>query len=146
MVFNLSDSLERSQFLTRARFLAAKGDGIVELTEKRQRSLQQNAYCHVIIQYFALQTGIPTEEVKRVYFKATCSPDIFVRSRHDELLGRERKYLRSTKDISKEEMTTAIDRFLHWAADTAGVYIPPADEYIAVQRMQHEVQRNSRYL
>lgn len=146
MVFNLKDSLDRSQFLTRARYLAAKGDGIVELTEKRQRSLQQNAYCHVIIQYFALQTGIPAGEVKQVYFKATCSPDIFLRTRHDEFLGRDRKCLRSIKDISKEEMATAIDRFLRWASGTAGIYIPPSDEYVAVQRMQYEVQRNNRYL
>lgn len=43
-------------------------------------------------------------------------------------------------------MSVAIDRFLRFASDKAGIYIPPSDEYIAVQRMQHEVQKNSRFL
>lgn len=142
----MKDSLSREQFLTRANSLAAKGDGIVELKEKRQRTLKQNAYCNVIIAYFALQVGMTTQEVKDVYFKTTCSPDIFVRSRYDNFLGCERQYLRSTRDINKEEMTTAIDRFLKWVSSTAGIYIPSSDEYIATQRMQYEVQRNNRYL
>lgn len=146
MVYNLKESLDREQFLTRARFLAAKGDGIVELKEKKQRTIAQNSYCHAIIQFFALQTGVPVAEVKEVYFKATCSPDIFLRTRHDNILGHDRDYLRSTSDITKEEMTLAIDRFLKWASETAGIYIPPSDEYIAVQRMQYEIQRNKRYI
>ena len=43
-------------------------------------------------------------------------------------------------------MTIAIDRFLKFASEKAGVYIPSSDEYIAVQRMQHEIQRNKKYL
>lgn len=145
MIYNLSDSLEREQFATRARFLSEKGT-VVELTEKKQRSLSQNAYLHAALGFFALQVGLPLQEVKEVYFKATCNPTLFMRTRHDNILGKEREYLRSTRELSQEELTVAIDRFLHWSSQTAGIYIPPSDEYIAVQRMQHEVQRNSKYL
>lgn len=145
MVFNLNDSFERSQFSTRAKFLMEQG-AVVELTEKRQRTLQQNSYLHAALGFFALQTGNTLQDVKRVYFKATVNPDLFIRYKQDDILGRERKYLRSSNELSKEEMSMAIDRFLHWASATAGIYIPPADEYIAVQRMQHEVQRNSKFL
>lgn len=86
------------------------------------------------------------QEVKEVYFKAVCNPDLFQRTRIDNILGCERTFMRSSKDLTKEEMTTAIDRFLKFASEKAGIYIPSSDEYIAVQRMQHEVERNSRYL
>ncbi len=145
MIYNLSDSLEREQFTTRAKFLLERGT-VVELTEKKQRTLNQNAYLHAALGFFALQVGLPMQEVKEVYFKATCNPDLFTRTRQDKILGGERDYLRSTKDLTKEELSIAIDRFLKFASEKAGIYIPPSDEYIAVQRMQYEVQRNQKYL
>lgn len=145
MIYNLSDSFEREQFTTRAKFLSEKGT-VVELTEKRQRSLNQNNYLHAALGFFALQVGLPLQEVKEVYFKAECSPDIFLRTRQDDILVKERHFLRSSSELTTEEMSVAIDRFLRFASDKAGIYIPPSDEYIAVQRMQHEVQKNSRFL
>ena len=145
MVYNLSDSLEREQFITRAKFLVDKGT-LVELTEKKQRSLSQNSYLHACLGFFALQVGLPLQEVKEVYFKAECNRDLFLRPRHDSILGRDRHFLRPSNELSKEEMATAIDRFLKFASEKAGIYIPSSDEYIAVQRMQHEIQRNKKYL
>ena len=84
--------------------------------------------------------------MKDFYFKETVNPDIFLRTRQDNILGIERKYLRSTADISKEEMSVAIDRFLSWASKTAGIYIPSAEEHKAVVRMQYEVERAQRYM
>lgn len=145
MVYDLKDALDRESFTTRVKYLQNK-QAIVELTEKTQRTLSQSAYCHVIIAYFALQIGYPPQEVKDFYFKETVNPDIFVRTRQDKILGVERKYLRSTADISKEEMSVAIDRFLSWSSSTAGIYIPSAEEHKAVVRMQYEVERAKRYM
>lgn len=146
MVYDLKDSLEREQFAKRVEFLLGKHSGCVELTEKRLQSLSQNNYAHVAIQYFALQVGMKAAEVKEAYFKRACNADIFVRRRYDKILHRERRFMRSTSDLSPEEMSTAIERFLQWASIEAGIYIPPADEYVAVQRMQHDVQRNIKNL
>lgn len=145
MVYDLKDALDKESFTTRVKYLQDK-QTIVELTEKEQRTLSQSAYCHVIIAYFALQFGYSSQEVKDFYFKETVNPDIFVRTRQDKILGIERKYLRSTADISKEEMSVAIDRFLSWASSTAGIYIPSAEEHKAVVRMQYEVERAKRYM
>ena len=145
MVYDLKDALDKESFTTRVKYLQDK-QTIVELTEKAQRTLSQSAYCHVIIAYFALQFGYSSQEVKDFYFKETVNPDIFVRTRQDKILGIERKYLRSTADISKEEMSVAIDRFLSWESSTAGIYIPSAEEHKAVVRMQYEVERAKRYM
>lgn len=118
---------------------------MVELTEKKARTLSQNNYCHLAISYFALQIGLPMQEVKEVYFKNYCNHELFARKRYDKILNVEREYLRSTTELTKDEMSLAIDRFLKFAAEQ-GVYIAPSDEYIALLHMQHEVSRNQKYL
>lgn len=146
MVYNLNDSFEREQFVTRVNFLLDRCGGCVELSEKRQRTMSQNSYIHTAMQYFALQTGIPAREVKDVYFKRVCNADLFVRTRHDDILHCDRETLRSSRELSAEEMSVAIDRFLRWASSEAGIYIPSSDEHIAAMRMQHDVQRNIKQL
>lgn len=144
MMYDLSNSLELESFKLRVKKLE-ESKSMVELTEKYARSIQQNSYCHLAISYFALQIGLPTQEVKEVYFKNHCNHELFARKRHDKILNVEREYLRSTTELTKDEMSLAIDRFLKFASEQ-GVYIAPSDEYIAILHMQHEVQRNKQYL
>lgn len=144
MWYDLNNAFEKESFILRAKKLAEDG-AMVELSEKKARSMNQNAYLHLAISYFALQLGYTAQEVKDEYFKRECNPDLFVRTRYDELLGRNRQYLLSTRSLTKEETATAIDRFLHFAAQH-GVYIAPSDEYISLLRMQQDVQRNKKYL
>lgn len=145
MWYNLSNPLERESFTLRTQQLTTDGAAMVELTVKRPRSLRQNAYLHLAISYFALQLGYTAQEVKDAYFKRLCSPDLFLRTRHDPILGCDREYLRSTRSLTKDETTLAINRFLQFAAQH-GIYIASPDEYVALQFMQHEVQRNERFL
>ena len=143
-MYDLSNSLELESFKLRVKKLE-ESKSMVELTEKNARSLNQNAYCHLAISYFALQVGLPMQEVKDAYFKNYCNHELFVRKRYDKILNAEREYLRSTTELTKDEMSLAIDRFLKFAAEQ-GVYIAPSDEYIAILHMQHEVSNNQRYL
>lgn len=144
MIYNLSNDLEERSFALRVEKLRSSGS-MVELKEKRARSLSQNNYCHVAISYFALQMGITSAEAKEVYFKGVCNADIFTRKRYSEALGREYNYLRSTADLTKDEMSTAIDRFLKFAAEN-GIYIASPDDYVAILHMEHDVERNKKYL
>lgn len=144
MIYNLANDLEERTFALRVQRLTRQ-KAMVELTEKRPRSLRQNAYCHLAIAYFALQIGLPPTEVKDAYFKTHCSPDIFIRTRFDPILHTQRTYLRSTAQVTAQEMTTAIDRFLQFAAEQ-GIYIAPPDQHIALLHMQHDVEQAKRYL
>lgn len=144
MWFNLKNVFELEKFRAKVVEFESKG-AMVELKEKRGRSLNQNAYCHLAISYFALQIGLPMQEVKDAYFKNYCNHELFARKRYDKILNVEREYLRSTTELTKDEMSLAIDRFLKFAAEQ-GVYIAQSDEYIAILHMQHEVQRNQKYL
>lgn len=126
--------------------LLDKSNGIVELTEKKpRRSNQQNAYLHVILGYFAMETGNTLEWVKQQYFKKLVNADIFIREQEDKWLGR-MKVLRSSAELDSSEMTTAIDRFRNWASSEAGVYLPSANEDEMLALMEVEIARYKQYL
>lgn len=145
MIYNLSSPLDKANFLLRAKKLAESGV-IVDLTEKKpRRSLPQNKYLHVILAYFGAQTGNTLEWVKQRYFKHLVNPELFVREKDDEFLGRV-KYLRSSADLDVSEMSLAIDRWRNWCSMEASIYIPSADEAILIQQMEIEIERNKEFL
>lgn len=144
-LYDTSNSLDKANFLLRARKMA-EGGKIVELTEKKpRRSLQQNKYLHVILAYFGTQTGNTLEWVKQQYYKKLVNPDLFIREKEDKYLGRI-KVLRSSADLDTAEMSLSVDRFRNWAAQEAGIYIPSADEAILIQQMEIEIERNKEHL
>lgn len=145
MLYDLSNKLQAEQFKTRSASLLKK-NVIVELTERKpRRSTNQNSYLHVILSYFAVETGNTTEYVKHQYFKKLVNPMIFIREKADKYMGRI-KVLRSSADLDVDEMSTAISRFRNWASAEAGVYLPSADEERLIQLMQIEIERNKEYL
>ena len=105
-----------------------KDGKVFELTEKKpKRSLPQNAYLHVLLGYFAAQTGNTLEWVKKEYYKKLVNPTTFIRTKEDRFMGVV-KYLRSSADLDTAEMTTTIDRFRNWSASEVGIYLPAPDE------------------
>lgn len=146
MLYNLNNPLNREQFKTRVAMLLEKSKGIVDLTEKKsKRSNQQNAYLHLILGYFAMETGDTLEWVKQQYFKKLVNAEIFIREREDKYLGKI-KVLRSSAELDTAEMTTAIERFRNWASAEAGVYLPSANEEEMIAQMEVEVSRYKQYL
>lgn len=145
MWYNLKNPLEIDRFKDRVTELRNKG-AMVELTEKKARSLRSNAYLHTILSYFGLQTGNTLAEVKELYYKRVCNQDLFVRTKWDNVLKTNREYLRSTTELTQEEMSLSIDRFRTWSAQTAEIYIPSSEEYIALLHIQHDLEQNKQYL
>lgn len=144
-LFDLSNPLDKANFLLRAKKLAESGK-IVELTEKKpRRSLPQNKYLHVILAYFGTQTGNTLEWVKQQYYKKLVNPDLFIREKEDKYLGKI-KVLRSSADLDTAEMSLSVDRFRNWAAQEAGIYIPSADEAILIQQMEICIERNNEFI
>lgn len=144
-LYDLSNPLHAYNFRRRSDALLRK-QCVVELTEKKpQRTTQQNRYLHAALGYFGALTGNTLDYVKRYYFKAHCNPDLFIIEKNDPLLGIVRT-LRSSADLTTEEMTLAIERFRNWAAQDAEIYIPSPDEHRLVQMMEVEAGRARLYL
>lgn len=141
--YNLADELQRRQFSRRVITLLEKKT-VAELGEKVFRSPNQNRYLHLLIGVVAMETGNSLEDAKRVYFKEICNPDLFHRQHFDKL-GNCIDHVRSTAELTKEEMTTAIDRFKRWGAQN-GIYLPDADEKGLLREIEIEMGRMKDYI
>lgn len=146
MLFDLSNELQAENFKLKCNTFYQK-KSVVELTERKpRRSLRQNAYLHAALGYFGLQKGYTLQEVKDWFFKETCNPELFIAEKYDSLTEQTRKVLRSSAELTTEEMTTAIERFRIWAAQTAETYIPSPEEHRLVIQMEIEVEKGKSYL
>lgn len=123
-----------------------KNRKVFELTEKKpKRTNQQNRYLHLLLGFFACQTGNTLEYVKQQYFKKLVNPVIFVREHEDKYLGTI-KILRSSASLDTAELTTAIERFRNWASAECGIYLPEPNEEHLLQMMELEIERYKNYL
>jgi hypothetical protein len=143
MVYDLSSDFQRKSFLARMDNLMEKG-AVVELTEKAFRSPNQNRYLHLLIGVVAIETGNTLEDAKKWYFKETCNPDLF-HVQHRDKMGNCIDHIRSTAELTKEEMSTAIDRFKRWGAEN-GIYMPNPDDASLLKAIEIEMGRMKSYL
>lgn len=142
MLYDLSNPHHADQLRRRVEDAIGKGEGVVEYVERKpQRTMQQNKYLHLIIQLFASEYGETAEFVKEQYFKLAANRDIFLRHRNDKLAGIV-TILRSSRDLTTDEMTKAIERFRDWSSANAGIYLPSADEHRLIEMAEVEVSRN----
>lgn len=144
MLYDLRNPLDRERFKRRCNALYQK-QGIVDLSEKTKRSSQSNRYLHLILSYLAIETGNTLDYVKEVFYKRTANKELFLREKEDEILGKV-EYLRSSADLSKEEMTLSIDRFRDWSSQTAGVYLPAANEQEFLASIEYELSKYKQWI
>lgn len=144
-LFNLNNPYERGRFKDYVNGLY-KEQACVEVKKKHtNRTLAQNSYLHVLLGYFASEFGFTLEEVKFELFKKHCNHDIFAKKRVNKR-GIEVEYLRSSSDLDKLEMTTAIERFRNYSAAECGLYLPAPNEQELLFYAQQQVEQFREYL
>ena len=143
MVYDLSSDFQRKAFLARVDNLMEKG-AVVELTEKVFRSPNQNRYLHLLIGVVAIETGNTLEDAKKWYFKETCNSDLF-HVQHRDKMGNYIDHIRSTAELTMEEMSMAIDRFKRWGAEN-GIYMPNPEDIHLLKEIEIEMGRMKSYL
>lgn len=143
MLYDLSSDFQRKAFQARVDNLMEK-NAVVEMTEKAFRSPNQNRYLHLLIGVVAIETGNTLEDAKTYYFKKVVNPDLFQVYVKDNM-GNTIDRLRSTSELTKEEMSTAIDRFKRWGAEN-GIYMPNPDDASLLKTIEIEMGRMKSYL
>lgn len=144
MVYDLNIEFDRQKFRAKTEYMLKK-QCFVELKEKHlQRTLSQNSYLHLALSYFGTEVGMSTEQVKYDIFKRLVNKDIFEVKR--TINGNECLLLRSSADLDKEEMSRAIDRFIMWSEQEAGIPIPPPSNVEALKEITKQIEMCQRYL
>ena len=145
MIFNLANPYELDKYKEYVNTLFKK-KAVVEVKEKKKnRTIKQNAYLHVILSYFAAEYGISTEEVKLDIFKRTCNKDIFIKRKVNKY-GKEVETVRSSASLDISEMTTAIDRYRNWSVSVAGIYLPSPQENDYLIHCQQVIEENKEFV
>ena len=143
MIYDLRQTIDRQRFRARVDYMLTHVP-VVELTEKTKRTTSQNSYLHLIIGVVAMETGNTLEYTKREYFKRLVNPGIFQIEKEDRFAGPV-SILRSSADLSKEEMSLAIDRFKQWAADN-GMYLPEPGDDAILREIEIEIDKRRQWL
>lgn len=144
MIYDLKNKLDKERFKCRCNALYKDGEVVELIAKKRRRTLPQNAYLHLILGWFAIETGNTLEFVKQEYFKRLKNPELFVIEKEDKYLGKI-QILRSSRDLTTAEMTTAIDRFRDWSSE-AGVYLPSPNEQDFLWEIEKKMIQHKEYL
>lgn len=106
----------------------------------------------------ATETGTTEYYAKQVYFKELANNDLFVRVTKDPLTGKMVKTIRSSAELTVQEMARAIDNFIRWAAEQ-GYVLPEAmtnddgtvdfntdDDKTAFEQAEVETSKQEQYL
>ena len=126
MIYDLTNPLHRKQFAKRANDMLRKSCTNAVLKDESKRSISQNSYLHVLCRILAIETGVTEDYSKQVYFKQLANPSIFIITDEDKITGSKIQRIRSSSELTKEEMTKAINTFRHWSEDN-GYYLPEAN-------------------
>lgn len=128
MLLDTKIQFEAKKLQTRVDYLIAKG-AKVDIVEKfPKRSTDQNSFFYAVLTQFCVEYGETIEYVKERMFKTEINPEIFIYERVNRKTGESRKALKSSADITTEEMSISINKFLKYAAEM-GIYIMDAETY-----------------
>ena len=146
MIYNLKNEFQLLNFKSKCEYYINKGV-IVELKLKPEsKTYPQLKYMHILLRYVACETGYDEDYIERNYFKIAANKDIFVQEIADRYTNKVCIALRSCATLTKEEMTTAIERFRNWASMTVGIYLPEPYEGQMLAEVESMIEKNKEYL
>lgn len=108
---------------------------VVKISPKR--SLNQNAYLHLLLSAFGAHFGYSLEEAKQIYKKLNHGVYSYEKNN--------RRFERSSADLTKEEMAKTIDLFMQKSAQQ-GYQLPPATDQAWLREVENEIERSKYYL
>jgi len=126
MNYDLTNKEQRKKFVKYANSLLKHQRTLVSLEDKSNRTLSQNCYLHVLCRILARETGVTEYYAKQVYFKELANQNLFVHVTKDSLTNKVVRTIRSSADLTIQEMARAITNFRNWAAEQ-GYYLPEAN-------------------
>ncbi|WP_018676251.1 recombination protein NinB [Riemerella columbina] len=143
MIFDTSIEEYRQQAINRVKFLLDKKARIEIVEKSRKRSISQNNYLHLILGWYALEYGETLEYIKQEVFKKEVNRDLFQTEYVNKKTGEFREAWKSTANLTKTEMTTAIERFRNYAVQGLGLYLPEPSDLTHLDEIKNELEKHA---
>jgi hypothetical protein len=133
MKYNTAIKAEKAEALRYVMRLVNKKQ-IVEIKKvSPSRSLRQNSYLHLLLGYFAQHFGWELDEAKTIYKR--WNQDIYFYQKSGQ------SFLRSSADLSVDDMTRSIDTFRRRSAEE-GLPLPTATDQGWLREIENEIERS----
>lgn len=143
MKYNLSSSHDIAEAQRLLSQLTVDGK-VVEIKEvKPRRSLQQNAYLHLLLSAFGSHLGMSLDEAKAVYKRLPGNKEIYVK--HFERDGIKFEYELSSAKLDKAQMQKSIDVLREWS-EKMGYPLPLATDQEWLRQIENMAEQHERYL
>lgn len=143
MIYDTTNPLQRSQLIDKVKYYIGKGKEVELKVKHPKRSISQNSYLHLILTWFALETGYTMEEVKQDIFKKIVNDSMFYDGEAEgKLKSVKIERWRSTASLSTAEMTLAIERFRNYSSIEAGIYLPEPDDLVMITELEREISKH----
>lgn len=138
MIYDTNNELDRNRLFSHLDNLLSK-KCMVELKEKKKaRTISQNAYLHVCISLFAIESGNHLEDMKYILKKACPFMHTF---------DGDNIKTRKTRDMNTQEIADFIEWIRNFFSMQGYGYMPTADEYKQNQfSIDKEIEKNKHFL
>lgn len=140
MIYDLNDPRQYMEALDYIEYAKQNKIKVNLEPKKQQRTMQQNKYYWLLLRYFGLQYGCPRADAE-YYFKRVCNEDIFCRTKTDKQ-GRKLFITRSTSDLTKQEMSSAINNFIAWCHVNMQIDLPLPTDHELLRYAEQQVNKN----
>lgn len=143
MKYNLANVKEATAAIE--YLVALTGQGKMAEVKKisPKRSINQNSYLHLLLGAFGQHFGYTLEEAKMIYKTLPGNLELYGYTK--EVRGKKWEFLRSSADLTKEEMAKTIDKLHEWSKK-GGYPLPPATDQEWLRQVENDIERNGYYL
>ncbi len=146
MIYNPANEIDVQRSVDKLKYFIKKKK-VFELKQKQvSKTYPQIKYVHLIMGWFALEYGETLEYIKLEYFKKIVNPEIFEFEFINRKTGEVRMEYKSLADVTKDELTLAINRFRDFSSKEAGIYLPEPRDLAILQQIEIEINNNKQYL
>jgi NinB protein len=143
MIYDGNNPLHQKQAIEKLKLFIKKGKRFELKTKQPRRSIAQNSYLHLILSWFAVETGYTIEEVKQEIFKKHVNSSLFYEGEYEgKIEGFKIERWRSSASLDSKEMTLAIDRFRNFSSIELGIYLPEPTDLIGLQELENELSKH----
>lgn len=116
---------------------------VIDVSRKfNRRTLAQNSYLHLLLNYCSLIMGEESSFFKEFIWKREIAPIVFKTIYRNPVTGEERDSYRSSSDLSTKEITIAIEKLVKWSAENLKIELPDANDFSKLRKIENEIERN----
>ena len=139
MLYNPEKPIDVQRAIAKFNYFV-KHNKVFELSAKKvPKTYPQLKYAHLIMSWFAWEYGEQLEYIKLEYFKKIVNPAIFKYEFINRKTGEIRIEYKSLADVTKDELTLAIDRFRDYSSKEAGIYLPEPSDLALMRELEIQV-------